>query len=163
MKGTFATRGHEHQRDAWIDHIIYWGNAAQIRPLGAFNSVEAGWKVASDYWPLWTAFQSAMPTTSMPVRPKKSHKRPEIPLDDHRQVAEFQHTLDTIIWKIPYTGDSYAEAEEYLNNITEFIVDTAALTNANNRKRARDKYKDGVSPQFLLTSWHLQIVIEIRR
>ena len=101
MDNIFATRGHENQGDTWIDHIIYWGDATQLRPIGAFNSDEAGWKVASDHWPLWTAFHAAMPTTPMPVRPQLSHKRPEIPLHDFKQLAEFQHRLDTIIRKIP--------------------------------------------------------------
>ena len=78
------------------------------------------------------------------------------------RLPEFQHRLDIIIPKIPYTDDSYADAEEYLDNITKFIVDTAVLTNANHRKCARDWYIDCVSLQFPLTSWHLQTIIEFR-
>jgi hypothetical protein len=159
----FATRGYENQKDTWIDHILYSGEHGKIHPTGAFNSVAAEWKVASDHWPIWQAFHTSLPTTDPPTRATKATKRPEIPLTDYRQIAEFERHLDKIIKRIPYEGDNDAEAETYLDNVSKFIVDTTATLNAKYHKKSRDVYKDGVSPQFLLTSWHLQAIIEIRR
>jgi hypothetical protein len=88
----------------------------------------------------------------------------ELPLGDRRQIRDFQDRLNDVVTQIPYDGEDKFAAEQYLEQLTSFIVDsTEQINNTYRRHQQRDHFKDGLSPEFLIHKWHLQAIIEIRR
>ena len=147
----------------WIDHILHIGDLEHIDIIGAFNSIDSTWEGVTDHRPLWAHYSTHPPSTEMPVRPQPTKPRVDLPLGDPRQVADFRRRLQEAVSHIPYEGDESKAAEQYLENLTAFIVDTTEEINNSYRSTPRSTFKDGFSPAFLITKWHLQSIIEIRR
>lgn len=148
---TFITRGHEQDHGTWIDHILHLGDQHNIEVLGAFNSQNSEWEGVTDHRPLWIHYATHLPTTDIPVRPQDLKPRIELPITDKRQVKDFQHKLESIISSIPYDGTDTQEAEQYLEQLTTYIVNTTEDINTQYRiTDTRGCFKDGLSPVFLI-------------
>ena len=159
----FYTHGIETQNPTWIDHILHFGSADNIDIMGAYNSQGAEWEGVSDHKPIWAHYNMAGPVTDHPVKPQKVAKRPEIPLHDPRQVDAFQRQLHDIFQRIPYNGEDDDAAELYLEQATQFIVDTTRNINKKHHREYKNRFKDGFSPEFLVSKWHLEVIIHVRR
>ena len=79
----------------------------------------------TDHRPLWAHYATHKSITEHPVRPPPLTQRIELPSGDHRQITTaFRHNLSTVVKEIPYTGEVSREAENYLENLFAFIVET---------------------------------------
>ena len=148
----------------WIDHILHTGDREHIDIVGACNSFGAEIDDVSDHKPIWGLYRTAKPAAATVIPLPKSAPRPELSRSDPRQIAVFKSRLADVLYQIPHSHETLAEAEEALEHATRFTVHLVRMINEEFGKTNKcHKHKDGCSPEFMLRKWHLGGIIELKR